>query len=162
MERFGIVFAARGAGTMPAVPKPRYRMNAVDHFNQDASHGLARHLGIYALELRAGYARMRMPLRTEVMAGNGYLHAGSVVSLADTCAGLGCMQSYPEGATNFTTVELKSNFMGTCHEGEIEAVATMLHGGRTTQVWDCAVHDPQRERLIAQFRCTQLLLYPRS
>ena len=136
--------------------------NAAEQFNRNPEHGLARHLGIVAQELRHGYARMRLTVGPHVMAGNGYLHAGSVVTLADTCSGLGCMNSYPDGVENFTTIELKSNFLGTCREGEIEAVATMLHGGRTTQVWDCAVKDVARGRLIAQFRCTQMLLYPRG
>lgn len=136
--------------------------DAAERFNQDQRHGLARHLGIVATELRRGYARMHMTVVPQLMAGNGYLHAGSVVTLADTCSGLGCMTSYPPGVENFTTIELKSNFLGTCREGEVEAVATLLHGGRTTQVWDCAVSDQKRNKLIAQFRCTQMLLYPRS
>lgn len=136
--------------------------SAAEQFNNDSSHGLARHLGIMAEEIRHGYARMRLPVGLQVMAGNGYLHAGSVVTLADTASGLGCMNSYPEGAQNFTTIELKSNFLGTARDGMIEAVATMLHGGRTTQVWDCAVRSVEQDRLIAQFRCTQMLLYPRT
>lgn len=137
-------------------------LNAVDAFNQNPSHGLARHLGIIAKEIKPGFARMRLEVGSHVMAGNGYLHAGSVVTLADTCSGVGCMNSYPEGVESFTTIELKSNFLGTCLTGEIEAVATLLHGGRTTQVWDCSVRDMQRDKLIAQFRCTQMLLYPRN
>ncbi len=135
--------------------------NTAEQFNRNAKHGLARHLGIIAQDIRHGYARMRLTVGPHVMAGNGYLHAGSVVTLADTCSGLGCMSSFPDGVENFTTIELKSNFLGTCREGDIEAVATLLHGGRTTQVWDCAVKDVGRDRLIAQFRCTQMLLYPR-
>ena len=135
--------------------------DAAAQFNADMSHGLARHLNITATELRRGYACMRMPVANTVMAGNGYLHAGSIVTLADTASGVGCMHSYPDGISNFTTIELKSNFVGTCLEGDVEAVATMLHGGRTTQIWDCAVRDPQRDKLVAQFRCTQLLLSPR-
>lgn len=133
-----------------------------ESFNNDAEHGLARHLGIFADEIRYGFARMHMAVAPHVMAGNGYLHAGSVVTLADTASGLGCMSSFPDGVQNFTTIELKSNFLGTAREGKIEAVATLLHGGRTTQVWDCSVRDPVRDRLIAQFRCTQMLLYPRA
>lgn len=135
--------------------------SAAAQFNQNEKHGLARHLGIVATELKHGHAVMQLAVGPQVMAGNGYLHAGSVVTLADTCSGVGCMNSFPDGVENFTTIELKANFLGTCRRGVIEAVASLLHGGRTTQVWDCAVRDVQTDKLIAQFRCTQMLLYPR-
>jgi 1,4-dihydroxy-2-naphthoyl-CoA hydrolase len=92
-----------------------------------------------------------------LLAPNGYLHAGTVVALADTACGYGCMASLPDGATGFTTVELKTNFLGTAREGSLVCVATRLHGGRTTQVWDAIVRDG--EKTLALFRCTQLLLY---
>jgi uncharacterized protein (TIGR00369 family) len=81
-----------------------------------------------------------------------------VVTLADTAAGYGCFASLPEGATGFTTIELKANFLGTAREGRLLCEATRVHGGRTTQVWDATV--THEGKTIALFRCTQLLLYP--
>ena len=63
----------------------------------------------------------------------------------------------PEGATGFTTVELKTNFLRSAREGTIDCEARLLHGGRTTQIWDATVTDPE-DRTMALFRCTQLLL----
>lgn len=94
------------------------------------------------------------------MAPNGYLHAATIVALADTSRGYGCFVSLPEGAEGFTTVELKSNFLGAKHEGVIECEATLAHGGRTTQVWDAT--DADGGKAIALFRCTQMILYPRD
>ena len=101
-----------------------------------------------------------MPLRQALLAGNGYLHAASVVALADTSAGYGTLASLPEGAHNFTTIELKSNFLATAREGAVACEATLVHGGRTTQVWDARVWDETTGRTLALFRCTQVLLYP--
>ncbi|MGM0634201.1 MAG: PaaI family thioesterase, partial [Pseudomonadota bacterium] len=95
-------------------------------------------------------------------APNGYLHAGTVVTLADTAAGYGCSASLPDGAVNFTTIELKSNFLGTAIEGDIRCEAELIHGGRTTQLWDAEVFHADSDRRIAVFRCTQLLIYPRN
>jgi uncharacterized protein (TIGR00369 family) len=95
------------------------------------------------------------------LAPNGFLHAATVITLADTLCGYGCTMSLPEGASGFTTVELKSNFLGTVREGAIEASARLVHGGRTTQVWDAEVRDATTGRIIALFRCTQMVLYPR-
>jgi len=103
--------------------------------------------------------RSRLALRPELMAPNGFLHAASVVALADTSCGYGCVAHLPEGARGFTTVELKANFLGTAREGVIECHATPLHLGRTTQVWDAVVTAPSGR--IALFRCTQMVLWPK-
>ena len=100
---------------------------------------------------------MRLSLRDELLAPNGYLHAGTVVGLADSACGYGCIASLPDGAYGFTTIELKTNFLGTAREGMLECRGRMVHGGRTTQVWDAVVEDPDG-RTLALFRCTQLLL----
>ena len=93
------------------------------------------------------------------MAPNGFLHAATVVALADTSCGYGCVTRLPEGASGFTTVELKANFLGTAREGVIECRASALHLGRTTQVWDALVEAPAGR--IAVFRCTQMVLWPK-
>lgn len=122
---------------------------------------LPGHLGLEVLELGEGMSRIRCEIRSHHLANNGYLHAGSVVTLADTAAGFGCVANYPVGANGFTTIELKTNFLGTLLEGTMLAVGRMIHGGRTTQVWDVEVTDEATGRLLALFRCTQLIIYPR-
>jgi uncharacterized protein (TIGR00369 family) len=93
------------------------------------------------------------------LAPNGYLHAGSLVTLADTCAGYGCIAGLPEQASGFTTIELKSNHLATALEGVVDCVARPLHRGRTTQVWDSIVTHRETGRTLVLFRCTQLVLY---
>ena len=118
-------------------------------------------IGIQVDEVEAGRARMHLPLRDELLAPNGYLHAATVVALADSACGYACIASLPEGATGFTTIELKTNFLGTALEGTLYCESQLLHGGRTTQVWDATVTD-EAGKTLALFRCTQLLLYPRD
>lgn len=117
-------------------------------------------LGIEVVELARGHSRLRLEIADKHMALNGYLHAGTVVTLADTACGYGTMASLPEGAIGFTTVETKSNHLGTARSGGIVAEATMRHGGRTTQVWDATVTSEDSGKPIALFRCTQLVLWP--
>jgi 1,4-dihydroxy-2-naphthoyl-CoA hydrolase len=95
------------------------------------------------------------------MAPNGYLHAGTVVTLADTACGYGCFSHLPPGATGFTTVELKSNHLGTTRDGTIECQASAVHLGKSTQVWDAVVTHKEAAKTIALFRCTQMILYPK-
>ena len=119
-------------------------------------------VGIEFGDIVPGRVTSRLAVRQELMAPNGYLHAATVIALADTSSGYGTVASLPEGARGFTTVELKSNFLGTVREGAIACEATLTHGGRTTQVWDARITDEATGRVIALFRCTQLLLYPRE
>ena len=102
----------------------------------------------------------QLDVRSDLLAPNGYLHAATVVGLADTACGWP-PGAPPEGSTGFTTIELKTNFLGTVREGRIAVVATNVHAGRTTQVWDAVVTDAVSGRTIALFRCTQSVLWPR-
>ena len=130
-------------------------------FNERGIGTLPAYLGIEILEVAEGRIAARLPIQPHLLAPNGYLHAGSVVTLADTAAGYACIAHLPEGAQNFTTIELKSNHLGTAREGAIAAVATPAHLGRTTQVWDVTVTDEANGKTIALFRCTQMILYPK-
>lgn len=116
-------------------------------------------MGIEVLELVPSRAVARIEIQDHHLAPNGYLHAATVVALADTACGYGCLASLPKEARNFTTIELKTNYLGTAREGAIRVEAALVHAGRTTQVWDAAVRDETTNKIIALFRCTQLILY---
>ena len=85
-----------------------------------------------------------------------------MISLADSAAGFGCMASLPEGASGFTTIEIKSNHLGTARDGELVCTATVVHAGKSTQVWDAIVKNKATDQTIALFRCTQMILYPKK
>lgn len=123
-----------------------------------AKQGLPAYLGIDIIDLAPGHLTARMELTEHHLATNGYLHAGSIVALADTSCGFGCFANLPEGASNFTTLELKSNFLRSITSGFLCSQANLVHPGRRTQVWDAAILD-DAGRTLALFRCTQMILY---
>ena len=130
-----------------------------DHFNEASAGRLPGMFGLEVLRAEPGEVEARLKLREEFMAPNGYLHAGTVVSMADTCCGYGCVASLPEGKMGFTTSELKSNFLRSAGPDDVlVCVAQMAHGGRTTQVWDATVRRESDMKVLALFRCTQYLL----
>lgn len=133
----------------------------VEKFNQRGANFLPGHLGIVVTAVNPGSLSVELSVKQAHLAPNGYLHAGTVVTLADTACGYGCISNLPEGAANFTTIELKSNFMSTAREGTIRCEAKLLHGGRTTQVWDATVVNGESGKLMATFRCTQMILWPK-
>jgi 1,4-dihydroxy-2-naphthoyl-CoA hydrolase len=136
-------------------------MTTIEQLNARSQGYLPGLIGIEFLTMEPGRLTSRLVLRPELLAPNGYLHAAAIIALADTVCGYGTFTELPDGANNFTTIELKSNFLGTAHEGVITCVATRVHNGRTTQVWDAEVTDAASGKTIALFRCTQLILYPR-
>jgi len=123
---------------------------------------LPEHLGLTITEVADGKVAGRFSARPDLVAHTGYLLAGAVLSVADLLCAYGVSTAWPEGATGFTTAEVKCNFTGTIREGSALCTATLLHGGRTTQVWDARVEDEATGRLMAAFRCTQIILYPRA
>ena len=132
-----------------------------EHFKAFGAGYLPGLVGVEILSITQAGVESRMAVRREVMAPNGFLHAASVVALADTSCGYGCVALLPEGAKGFTTIELKSNFLGTARDGSIFCRATPVHLGRTTQVWDATVTAEGTETRIALFRCTQMVLWPK-
>jgi uncharacterized protein (TIGR00369 family) len=131
---------------------------SLEQLREMGSSGFPGLLGIDFREAGDGYCRARLELTDEHMAPNGYLHAGTVVGFADSACGYGCILNLPEGATGFTTIELKTNFLRTAQAGTtIEAEAALAHGGRTTQLWDATVSDSEG-KTMALFRATQLIL----
>ena len=122
---------------------------------------LPDYLGLDLYEIEAGRAAGRFKVKKHHMAPNGFLHAASVIALVDTACGYGCVASLPEGATGFTTLEVKTNFLGTARDGTVTCEAHLVHGGRTTQVWDAEAKHAETGKTIALFRCTQMVLYPK-
>jgi 1,4-dihydroxy-2-naphthoyl-CoA hydrolase len=137
-------------------------MSLLEELNDRGIGTLPGLIGIEILEAMEDRIASKLKLRDELMAPNGYLHAATIVALADTSCGYGCFVNLPDGAEGFTTVELKSNFLGTKREGALECEAKMTHGGRATQVWDATVADAESGKKLALFRCTQMILYPRD
>lgn len=129
----------------------------------DANIGkLPGHLGLEITEVADGRVVGRFEVREDLVAHTGFLLAGSLLSVADILCAYGVSTSWPDGASGFTTAEVKANFVGTLRQGAVRCIATLLHGGRTTQVWDARLEDEATGKLMAAFRCTQIILYPRA
>jgi 1,4-dihydroxy-2-naphthoyl-CoA hydrolase len=136
--------------------------NVAAVFQERQEGHLPGELGIQWDEVATGRASGHFTVTRSHMAPNGFLHAASVIALVDSACGYACVASLPEGATGFTTIELKANYLGTAKEGETVACAARLaHAGRTTQVCDAEAVNRTTGKTMALFRCTQMVLYPR-
>ncbi len=130
-------------------------------FQTEQASSLPGLLGFEWVDARPGFVRGRVTVSHQHLAPTGYLHAATVIALADTACGFGCLDALPEGAAGFTTAEFKANFIGTVRAGGVTCDAHLAHAGRSTQVWDAMVKEECSGKTIALFRCTQIILYPR-
>lgn len=147
---------------MPA-PTSSFRTELTPEvFNAGGAGYLPGLVGLTILSVTPQALESRLEVRRELLAPNGFLHAASVIALADTSCGYGCVANLPQGASGFTTIELKTNFLGTALEGALRCRAVPLHLGRTTQVWDANVTVEGSGKEIALFRCTQMVLWPKQ
>ncbi len=145
---------------LPAGPSgPPSAESAMEPANEQERH-LPKLLGVELDHVDAQSVTARLAIRGELLAPTGYLHAATLVALADTACGYGTLAGLPDRATGFTTLELKTNFLATAQHGVLLCHAQRRHGGGTTQVWDAEVSCDQR--LLALFRCTQLVLDARQ
>ena len=88
---------------------------------------LPSRMGVVINHVGSGEVRSELAVQPWLLAPNTFLHAGAVIVLADVSAGYGCIANLPAGAVGFTTVELKSNHVGTARDGTIECVAKAMH-----------------------------------
>ena len=132
-----------------------------DWFHRQQRETLPGRFGLEVVRIEQGLLHAQLRIADWMRAPNGYLHAASVICLADTGAGYACLAHLPEDAQGFTTIEMKSNFFATARDGAILATGRPLHAGRNTQVWDVEV-DSEDGRRVAAFRCTQMILWPKS
>ena len=131
------------------------------YMNKRADGSFIGLMGVTYDIITLGRVETHMNISPNHLAPNGYLHAAAVIALADSSCGCGSIAHMPKGAANFTTIELKSNHLGTATDGILECVAKIVHGGRTTQVWDAVVTSKESGLIIALFRCTQMILWPK-
>ncbi|MHC2438446.1 PaaI family thioesterase [Bradyrhizobium sp. USDA 4451] len=132
----------------------------VDGINASQAGSLPGLLDFQWLDAGRGHIRGRFEIAAKHFSPHGLLHGASLVALADTACGFGCLASLPDGAIGFATGELKTNFIGAARDGSVSCEARLVHAGRTTQVWDAEIKSEATGRTIALFRCTQMLRYP--
>ncbi|KYR01626.1 phenylacetic acid degradation-related protein [Tieghemostelium lacteum] len=123
--------------------------------------GLPKHMGFEVVDINSakGELTATMVVTDNQMAANGYVHAASLTTLADTACGFSCFTNLPKGSSGFTTVEMKLNFIGTATVGDkLTCVSKLIHSGKSTQVYDASIYN--KDKLITLFRCTEMILYP--
>ena len=92
---------------------------SLEKLNSRTGDNLPGWFGLKVVDVAEGRLAMELVIKPQLLAPNGYLHAASVIAVADTAAGYATIAHLPDGATSFTTIELKSNFLGTAIDGTL-------------------------------------------
>lgn len=128
-------------------------------FNQAGQDGFTGLVGLEVIQVAPESVKIKLAKSPAHISYNGLIHAGVVVTLADTACGIGSIAFLPVGAKSHATIELKCNFIRPVEEDSIFCEATPIHMGRSTQVWDARVYSEESDKTIAHFRCTQMILW---
>jgi uncharacterized protein (TIGR00369 family) len=99
-----------------------------------------------------------MLVRDDLCTLGNAVHGGAIMAFADTVGAAATIVNLPEGAQGTTTIESKTNFIGAAKSGiTVRAVATPIHRGRRTQVWQTRI-ETMEGKLIAMVTQTQMVL----
>ena len=122
----------------------------------DWNVGLVAHLGIEFVEVTADRVVARLTVTDKLLTTTGVVHGGTLMAFADTIGAAGTVANLADGQRT-ATLESKTNFIAGCRSGVIEAVATPIHKGRRTQVWETRITD-EGGKLLSVTTQTQMIL----
>jgi 1,4-dihydroxy-2-naphthoyl-CoA hydrolase len=114
--------------------------------------------GVMFVEAEKDRVVARMLVRPDLCTLNHTIHGGAVMAFADSVGAAATVINLAEDAKGTTTIESKTNFIGGVKEGEtIVAIATPVHRGRRTQVWQTRL-ETDGGKLVAVVTQTQMVL----
>ena len=113
-------------------------------------------IGMEVVEVRAGYARFRLPFREELTQPFGVMHGGAFAAVADSAVAI-ALWGLVGADKVFTTIEMKINFIGPVASGEVIAEGNIVHCGRRTAIGDVTLKD-QDGRLVGKCLATYMIL----
>ncbi|UCD82367.1 MAG: PaaI family thioesterase [Desulfobacterales bacterium] len=105
-------------------------------------------LGLELLEIRKGWATLRIPIDEKLTNAIGLVHGGAIFSVADSAVGTALVGMINRNE-NISTLEMKINYMKPAKGGELIAEAKIIHKGNQTAVGDVEVRD-EEQNLIAK------------
>jgi 1,4-dihydroxy-2-naphthoyl-CoA hydrolase len=114
--------------------------------------------GVAFIEAERDRVVARMLVRPDLCTLNHTIHGGAVMALADSVGAAATLINLPEDAKGTTTIESKTNFIGGAKEGStVIAIATPVHRGRRTQVWQTRL-ETEEGKLVALVTQTQMMI----
>ena len=118
-------------------------------------------LGIEYVDVDENSLVARMPVTSRVYQPDGVLHGGATVALAESVGSAAAFMFLDGAQVQVRGIEIAANHVRSVREGYVYARATVLHKGRTTQLWQIAVENEQGQ-LVSMVKLTTLCLQARN
>ncbi|MEO0688700.1 MAG: PaaI family thioesterase [Pseudomonadota bacterium] len=126
--------------------------------NPAHSMPFAKLVGVEITSAAADMVEGYLDVRDELCTTGAIIHGGAVMAFADAMGAVGAFLSLPDGAKGTTTIESKTNFLGTAKSGErVTAVSKPLSTGNRISVWQTTINRPDG-KAVAVVTQTQLVL----
>ena len=113
-------------------------------------------LGIELVDIKKGWAQVRLPFDKKLVHPLGIAHGGAIFSPADSAVAMALIGMVEKDET-FVTIEMKINYLATFTKGEIIAEAKIIHKGRNTALGDIIVTNGNGE-LVAKALATYMIV----
>lgn len=127
---------------------------------EKSSNTLVEYLEMQFIHLSPDKLVMKMPVGPKTRQPYGLLHGGASVALAESAASYATMLNIDLNQQSAVGLEINANHIKSKKEGIVTAVATPLHRGKSTMVWDIKITD-EENNLICISRCTVAVLNKR-
>lgn len=133
---------------------------SLDHLNSQAKHALMGNLGILYTYVSEDRVEATMPVDYRTRQPFGILHGGATLALAETVAGLGSMVlCQPDEFV--VGMQVSGSHISSAHEGDtVRAVATIVHKGRSSHVWNVDVFT-STNKLVSSIRVVNSVMKKR-
>lgn len=118
---------------------------------------MSQHLAMEWVELGDDYIKMKMPVDSRTKQPYGLLHGGASCTLAETVGSIAAQLVLDPNKFICVGLEINANHIRSARHGYVTGMATPLHLGNTTHVWDIKIYD-DAERLICISRLTLAIL----
>jgi uncharacterized domain 1 len=130
--------------------------SSLEEINESFKGTLMENLGIVFTKVETGRVEATMPVDHRTIQPFGILHGGATIALAETLAGHGSMLLIDAAANAVRGIQLSTNHIHGACKGEVTGVATIIHQGKSTHLWNVDVF--QGERLISSIRVTNMII----
>jgi acyl-CoA thioesterase len=113
-------------------------------------------LGIELLDIKKGWAKMKLPFSDKLVHAYGAVHGGAIFSLADSAVAMALLGLVDRGE-RFTTVEMKINYIRPFDAGEITAEAIIFSKGKRIALGEVTIEKDGGE-LVAKCLATYMII----
>jgi 1,4-dihydroxy-2-naphthoyl-CoA hydrolase len=129
----------------------------LNKINEHCKGTLMETLGIEYVAIDTDSLTAKMPVTEKVHQPDGVLHGGATLALAESVGSAAAQVLIGEGRAQIRGLELSGNHVKSVRSGYVWAKATVLHRGRTTQLWQIHVTDDQGI-LVSVVKFTTMIL----